>query len=273
MSNVDSIQSDKNPLLTGLSILVTRPTGQASSLIELLQQQGARVLHQPSLKITPFSNPDQQTLIDNIADFALLIFISRNAVEHGCQLINSQQTLDKNRPVAAIGKATHHALCEQGFTQIISPQQGFDSEALLASKSLNNDNISTKSILIIRGGQGRELLKATLEQRNANVSYLDVYQRQPETPVLSSPDYESLDIVTVSSQQGLESLIDMLPPDTQQTVLGKRLITPSSRCSNRAKELGFNQIETAANASDNAMLSCIVDKITNSNRADINNND
>jgi len=273
MSNVDSIQPTQNPLLTGLSILVTRPTNQAAALIKLLQHEGARVLHQPSLKILPFSEPEQQSLIDNIADFDLLIFISRNAVEYGCQLIAKQQPLNKGRPVAAIGKATHQALAEQGFTNIISPERGFDSEALLASKALSTDAISTKKVLIIRGGQGRELLKTTLKQRNASASYLDVYQRLPETPLLSTADYESLDFVTVSSQQGLESLLSILEPASKQHILNKVLITPSSRCTERAKELGFNQIETAANATDNAMLSCIVDTINFSNRAKITNND
>jgi len=273
MSNVDSIHSGQNPLLTGFSILVTRPTTQATTLIKLLQQEGARVLHQPSLKIQAFSDPDQQALIDNIADFDLLVFISRNAVEYGCQLINNQNPLDKTRPVAAIGKATHQALVEQGFTHIISPEQGFDSEALLASKALNIDEISNKKVLIIRGGQGRELLKSTLEQRKASASYLDVYQRLSETPILSTSDYESLDFVTVSSQQGLECLLSILEPVSKQQILNKILITPSFRCSERAKELGFNQIETAANATDNAMLNCIVDKITLSNRAKIKNND
>jgi len=273
MSNVDSIQSAQNPLLAGLSILVTRPANQATALIDLLQHEGARVLHQPSLKIQAFSDPDQQALINNIADFDLLIFISRNAVEYGCELINHHKPLDKTRPVAAIGKATHQALLEQGFTHIISPQHGFDSEALLASKALSLDEIGTKQVLIIRGGQGRELLKTTLEQRKASARYLDVYQRLPETPVLSATDYESLDFVTVSSQQGLESLLSILAPESRQHILNKILITPGSRCADRARELGFNQIETAANATDNAMLSCIVDKIKRSNRAKIKNND
>jgi len=273
MSNVDSLQSAQNPLLAGLSILVTRPANQTAALIELLQHQGARVLHQPSLKIQAFSDPDQQVLIDHIADFDLLIFISRNAVEYGCQLFNTQKPLDKSRPVAAIGKATQQALLEQGFTDIISPQHGFDSEALLASKGLSIEEISTKQVLIIRGGQGRELLKTTLEQRQASANYLDVYQRLPETPILSVADYESLDFVTVSSQQGLECLLSILEPESRQHILNKILITPSSRCADRAKELGFNQIETAANATDNAMLSCIIDKIKRNNRAKINNND
>ena len=261
MSNVDSLLAAQNPLSTGLSILVTRPTNQATALIKLLQHEGARVLHQPSLKIQAFAEPGQQALIDNIADFDLLIFISRNAVEYGCRLINNQTPLDKTRPVAAIGKATQQALVEQGFSHIISPQQGFDSEALLASQALSIDEISSKKVLIIRGGQGRKLLKTTLEQRKASASYLDVYQRLPETPILSTTDYASLDFVTVSSQQGLESLLSILEPESKQQVLNKVLITPSLRCTERAKELGFNQIETAANATDNAMLSCIVDKI------------
>ena len=253
--------------LNGLSVLVTRPLNQASSLISQLQLQGANVLHQPAIAIEAAFDSAQLPLLQSINNYDLLIFISQNAVEHGLSLVSNYQTIDKSLQIAAIGQSTQQTLLVNGFDNVISPQAGFDSETLLATAALSAEQIKDKKVLIIRGGEGRELLKDALESRSANVDYLDVYRRQRAALVIDPTDLSSLDIITVSSQQGLENLLSMFDAVPKKQILDKILITPSKRCSERARELGFNQIETAANATDNAMLSCIVDKIINSDRA------
>lgn len=257
-----NIESHHKPL-SGLHVLVTRPEKQAESLIAKLQQQGAVVSHQPAIQITAACNADQTPIIDAIKHYDRIIFISKNAVEYGLRLIAKTHLLSKSFPMAAIGKVTRDTLIDDGFINVICANDGFDSEALLASSEFSAANIKNQNLLIVRGGAGREHLRESLQARDAVVTYLDVYQRQPAELVLSATDFSELDVVTVSSQRGLENLVAMLATDTLALLLTKTLISPSKRCSDRARQLGFKRVETAANATDDAMLNRIVDIISN----------
>lgn len=262
MTDAFSLNPAADKPLSGLSVLVTRPIKQAESLIKQLEQQGATVLHQPAIRIEPVINSAQNPIIESINEYDWIVFISKNAVEYGLTLLSESQKNIQTASLAAIGKATCDALKQHGYSDISSPEQGFDSEALLNSEAFSKAQIKGKKLLIIRGGKGREHLKDSLETRQATVTYLDVYSRQTADLTLNLADFNSLDVITVSSQQGLENLLIMLGSNTIKRIQDKLLICPSKRCSQKASELGFNRVETAANATDNAMLNCIVDKIT-----------
>ena len=127
--------------LSGLSILVTRPVMQAEPLIKRLKLQGASVYHQPTISIEAIHNVQQTQIIKSINQFNCLIFISKNAVEYGLKLINSAQNIAPSQHLAAIGKATRDALIEHGYSNITSPDNGFDSEALLNSPAFDESQI------------------------------------------------------------------------------------------------------------------------------------
>jgi len=241
--------------LDKITVLVTRPAGQADYLIKRLQQYGANVLHQPAIAISA-AKPVQMPSVD---DYDWVIFISKNAVKYGLSHLNfdSQYT-----QLAAIGKATKQALADHGFNDVFSPQTGFTSEDLLSSRQFSESNINGCKILIVRGGAGREHLKQQLQQCQAKVDYFDVYQRQQAEQIISNDQLATADVISVSSQQGLENLVAMVDALTVKSMFDKLLVVPGTRCHQKATELGFKQVETAANATDDAMLSCIIDKIS-----------
>ena len=259
-------QSPLNGTLENISILVTRPLAQAEPLINKLKQAGAIVFHQPAIAIEVLSDHSQQPIIQNIHDYDWLIFISKNAVTYGLDLIEQTHKLSNSQQIAAIGKATLKALAERGYKDITSPEINFDSEALLNSAAFSASAIANKKLLIIRGGKGREHLKQVFETRGAIVTYLDVYSRSKPDLILTRDDFKQSQIITVSSQQGLENLLSMLDQKTAKSLFDKILIVPSQRCYKKARELGFNQVETAANATDDAMLNCILDTMSSYNQ-------
>ena len=258
--------------LTGLSVLVTRPLRQATHLLQSLQRLGASTYHQPCIDISPYSHQSQTVVMSSINRYDYIIFVSKNAVDYAFELFKTNNISITSPQIAAIGKTTRESLKNYFSDNIISPANGFDSEALLICPPFSEPQISFKKILIIRGGHGREHLKQTLEQRQASVEYLDVYQRSPSAIILPLDQFKNLDIITVSSQQGLENLLSMLDSKTRSAILKTLLITPSVRCANRAQELGFNQIVSAANATDDAMLSTIasLENIYKTNKRDVN---
>lgn len=249
--------------LQGLSVLVTRPEKQADGLIELLTKKGATVLHQPAIRIVADSNSSQQAALDQINNYDWLIFISKNAVIYGLDLIEATHPLKTDINIAAIGKATCEALNQRGYQTVYCPAEGYDSEALLQSDAFSAEQIQHNKVLIVRGGQGREHLRQSLEQRSATVTYLDCYKREAAALRLKPVDLLNIDIITISSQQGLDYLLDMLDAMTVKSLFDKLLIVPSERCHKWAAELGFKRIETAANATDDAMLNCIMTNIKN----------
>ncbi|MEQ8207093.1 MAG: uroporphyrinogen-III synthase, partial [Woeseia sp.] len=165
----------------------------------------------------------------------ILIFVSRNAVDHGLYLAPDQARL------GAIGKATAEAIEAAGRRTDILPANGFDSEALLAEAPLQN--VTGKRILIVRGDGGRGLLGQTLQARGAAVTYVCVYERRPHN---TSPEEQAMlanacrqgDIhyLLAMSVASLDNLVALLPADYSQPDTTARLVTPSDRVIMAAEE-------------------------------------
>ena len=73
------------PALAGFKVLVTRPAKQADGLMTLLQAEGATVLTQPAITISPIT--PRPEAITAYHDFDYFIFISQNAVEFALPLL------------------------------------------------------------------------------------------------------------------------------------------------------------------------------------------
>ena len=88
---------------------------------------------------------------------ALLIFVSANAVRYAFPLLPEQLPLDID--IAAVGSATARALSAVGLDPTLVPER-MDSEGLLALPTLHD--VTGRSVVILRGNGGRELLFETL---------------------------------------------------------------------------------------------------------------
>jgi uroporphyrinogen-III synthase len=244
-------------------VLVTRPAHQAGALLERLQQAGFRALGLPSIEIVPSDDPDTAlSLMRRLTDYQLLIFISTNAVDYGLKCID-QAGVSIEQAVAAIGRSTAARLDQQGIHVDLQPPTGYTSEDLLALDALQAEAISGQRILIFRGQGGREQLAQSLRERGAQVDYAEVYQRRrPGKAALDVHalwQQDAIQLVTVTSNESLENLYHMLDTKDRPRLLNTPLVVPGQRCAQRAQQLGFSkQILIAANASDEAMLDCIM---------------
>jgi uroporphyrinogen-III synthase len=213
--------------LKGVGVLVTRPRAQAAELVEGIQSKGGNAICFPVIDIAPRDKSSIE------ADMALLprpditLFVSRNAVAHGLACAAGAMK-------GAVGPATATAIENSGQTVEIRPEQGFDSESLLAEPALQN--VSGRNIRIIRGDGGRELLADTLRERGATVDYLSVYERMlpacsPEllAEVEAAWRAGSLHAITVMSVRTLENLIVLLPDWCKQQINSVALVTPAAR--------------------------------------------
>ena len=213
--------------LAGTGVLVTRPRIQAAELVDAIERHGGSAFCYPVLEIVPLDPHEVHAAASAQPRPDIVIFVSRNAVEHG--IAHTDGAL-----IAVIGPATAQAVRDAGRVVDIQPAAGSDSEHLLAEAALQD--VAGKKIRIIRGNQGRELLAEELRSRGASVDYLSVYERRLPTV---DPDMMAelerrwrqgdINVITVMSVESLTNLSKILPEWCAAQVASTPLVTPSGR--------------------------------------------
>ncbi len=242
--------------LAGLTVIVTRPARQAARFIRLLGEHRATAIAFPTLAIEAVKiDEPQRPALDN---FEWVIYTSANAVEHSLPQLGRP---GKSR-VGAIGRATARSLAEAGIAVHAVPASGFDSEGLLAHPDMSEPR--GRRILIVKGVGGRDVLRAGLAARGAEVSTADVYRRaRPE------PSGQALDelsraagsgrvVATVTSSEVLESLLSMAPEAHYPWLRDATLLVPGDRVAAEARRLRWRgPLVVSGSAEDEAMLAAL----------------
>jgi uroporphyrinogen-III synthase len=240
--------------LSGLGVMVTRPSGQCESLCQLIRDSGGTAVAWPALDILPH-DPHKSAAAELLSarpdDIA--VFVSRNAVRRGSTL------LPPGRPVVtAVGPSTFRALKDIGIEPGIVPT-GFDSESLLRVPALAD--MDGRTVFIIRGVGGRELLANELRRRGARVVYVEVYLRRPRQPDATERERllhlwreGAIGIYTATSVEILTAIGDGLGEDFADLLAGTPLVTASRRVVQRSEESGHRADRVLAPAPDDASL-------------------
>lgn len=242
--------------LGGRGVLVTRPAGQAAGLCRLIEQAGGRAIAFPTIEILPPADPGPpRSLLSQAWD--LLIFVSRNAVDHALTLLPGGRLPEGSR-LAAVGAATADALAAAGRAPDLVPHARFDSESLLGLPQLQD--LSGERVLIVRGAGGRPLLGDTLTARGAEVAYAEVYRRVlPKADAADLVARWSTDVklVTATSGEVLDNLIALVGAEGRGPLLATPLVVVSERTAEAARTLGFTGLEVAERADDEAVLAAL----------------
>lgn len=248
--------------LNGARILVTRPAHQAENLSRLIAGRGGSAIRFPTLTIAAMDDPCPiKNTLAHLDRFQWLVFISANAVTmHSYYIDGGKINKFKSTRIAAIGQATAQALTLAGLPVDLTPEGGYNSEALLAMPQMQQ--INGQSCLIVRGTGGREKLASTLRSRGANVEYLDVYKRIipgiDSSQVLLLLVQDKLDVITITSGEALQNLLIMLDKAYHQRLFAVPLVVISDRIRQIAAGLGFKRIAVTNSPSDMAILETVI---------------
>src|SRR5262249_5931396 len=151
--------------------------------------------------------------------------------------------------LAAVGSGTRRALQALGARRVLAPEDGADSEALLALPELHD--VAGKRILIVRGEGGRELLAETLVARGARTEYLECYRRVlphgDMAPLNAAWDNGEVDAGTVSSSASLDNLITLLGVPR---LAAKPIFVNHARVAERAREAGIPEVIVAGSGDE-----------------------
>lgn len=244
--------------LGGLSVLVTRPAHQAEGLCDLIEAAHGRPIRFPTLEILgPRDKHAARSDLRIAARADMLIFVSTNAVQYAFPLLPDQLPLDID--VAAVGTATARALSEAGLDPTLLPER-MDSEGLLALPALQA--VAGKSIVILRGNGGRELLFETLAERGAQVTQVEVYRRQAPQRAAAARNlvggWEQLvDVVIATSNAIFDNLVQMLGEQGKTLLQATPLIVVSQRTAEHAVANGCEAVFVAGSASDHDLLEAL----------------
>lgn len=257
--------------MSAKTIVITRPSGQARQLSEMLQsnllamginqQNLPAIISLPLLTIVPKTD---QSLVGQIEvalkDADLAIFVSPNAIECVMRLLERAwgDISNQSIPIGVVGGSSMAALRRHGVgdesnpTQIILPQNNanWDSEGLWTELKKLDWDWSTKKVIIFKGEGGREWLADTLKNAGANIAAISVYARVPldlDSPIWG--DIRKIDfsqsLWLLTSSEAVRYLGQVI---TDQTELPKKtLALATAICSHHniadaAEQIGFGKV-------------------------------
>lgn len=249
-----------------ITLVVTRPSGQATGLIEALQnaitelpleQQPQSIVPLPLLTIAAKSDSNLPADIQNALQTAdLAVFVSPNAIECAMRLLGNawQSIATKVIPIGVVGQSSRDALhrhdvgMEPGSpTPIWMPHNlaESDSEGLWSAIKDRFPNWAGLKVVLFRGDGGREWLVEQLQSVGAQVEAIAVYSRIPlseSSPhwdrVLNANTDDALWILT--SSEAVRHLGSVLKQQGREAYLtNASALCPHHNIANSAKEIGF----------------------------------
>ncbi len=226
-----------------LRVLNTRPLHQNTELKEAIQAMGWQSINLPLLTITPTNN-EWLARMPNLADVSVAIFISSNAVTYFFSSLKQQHIVWPNHiNIIAIGSATAKALSNLHIHVHCVPNVS-ESEHLVQLDELNT--VHNKTILLIKGLEGRTLISQTLASRGADLIPLCVYQR---ISTKINQEYihtmwrdDKVDIILFTSQQAMQHLFSLLSKEGQSWLCNKPCLVISHRLAEAGKLLGLKHL-------------------------------
>lgn len=230
----------------GRGVVVTRPMELAPGLASAIERRGGRAIVFPAIEILELPAP---TALDRLRDYQLVIFVSPSAVRVALRATGGWPP---GVASAAIGTGTRRELERAGVRDVIAPQAGADSEALLAAPEMRD--VAGKRVLIVRGEHGRPVLGNALTARGASVEYAECYRRcRPATdpaPLIASWKRGEIDAVSVSSAEGFDNFLAMTGKDAVHLLAKTPLFVPHPRIASHARARVASEVVVAGPGDD-----------------------
>ncbi|WP_316894065.1 fused uroporphyrinogen-III synthase HemD/membrane protein HemX [Ralstonia mannitolilytica] len=255
-------------------VVVTRPRAQAPMLVAALERHGLRTHQFPLLDIAPTPNLDDlRAALGDPSRYALVVFVSPNAVQQAFAAMPEGYRWPQEVPVAVVGPASAQALAAHGVAppahRVIQPDTHADdgrqdSEALYAR--LDVPSLHGREVLIVRGNGGREWLADQLREAGASVRTVEAYRRSVPAPDAAA--WLALRAVlsrrhawTLTSSEAVRNLDELaranLSPADLDTLHGAPCFASHARIVEQAKSLGFRDV-TLTGAGDDRLLASVL---------------
>jgi uroporphyrinogen-III synthase len=238
-----------------MAVLLLRPKEKLATSVQYMASAGIDTIGVGLIEI--------ESLPDNIAQFKSVlakmsvlqkhatccIFVSTHAAD---MVIRSSITWPKDVAVYAVGPSTALALNDLDC-EIIVPNMA-NSEGLLNLPSLQH--MQGKTVFLIKGEGGRELLPTALTARGASVIEVNLYRRHRCAPMIHTREWQTEEIHAIVATSGE---IMQIAWDTFDRNWLKSLpwVVVSRRLVEFAAKLGIQNVIQSAGASDTQLKDAI----------------
>ena len=247
--------------MSGWRLLLTRPAEDCAALARELASAGIHSSSLPLLEIEPLPLAEHELdRIRQLEGYQAAVVVSKPAARALLGLLARLRPQAPRLAWFTVGAASARVLGEQGL-EVSYPQDGDDSEALLALPALGQAIASPDArVLIVRGEGGREWLAERLAEQGASVDYLELYRRRlpsyPADALVRAIEVERLNGLVVSSGQGLEHLQQLAGADWPR-LARLPLFVPSPRVADQARAGGAQHVVDCRGASAAALLAAV----------------
>lgn len=236
-------------------VLVCRPPAQSAQLAQTLADAGY--------------TPEPFAVLDTVPDRDALAALPRQAAAADELVFVSPSAVDAAWPALAgaglgarlvcVGRESARRLAALSGRAVLCPDDGHDSEALLALPELAH--VAGRHVLIVRGDGGRATLGEALAARGARVAYAEVYRRVPLTPDWARFDALAaagrIAAVVVTSGDIARALFDGAGPGRRAALATQRFVTLHPRIAALLADYGVSDCAVSAAASDAALVAAI----------------
>ena len=237
--------------LNGHHVLITRPEGQADTLLAGVRALGGFASHIPFLAITPMQAEQALNAVaQRLNHYRAVLFVSANAVQTSWPILTSKMPWPTSLAAATVGSGTGRVLRDLGVQQILMPEDRFDSEGLMTLPFFSAEKCRGQLFALIRGDGGRDFLARTLCARGGIVDEVASYQRHLNTDAVPAllRLYEQAPptLAVISSSESLQRLMQVMPEELATRFRGITLIVPHERIADAALALGFERVTVTA---------------------------
>jgi uroporphyrinogen-III synthase len=253
--------------LASRPVVITRPLAQAGTFAAQVTAIGRMPVIFPLLEIAPVADSAElQRVLSLLERYALVVFVSPNAVDAAFQFISSWP---QAVAVGIVGDGSRLALQRHGVDDahatIHAPRNSerMDSEELF--KSLNLDALRGKHVLIVRGQAGRDFLTDMLRTSQVEVDHVTAYQRLlPQIDAERAAHLRSLIDAgsewVVTSSEALRNLRQITAEALGQDYVAKlqrnEIIVSHQRIAETAHSLGFSHV-TMTGSGDERLIAAL----------------
>ncbi|MDK9738329.1 uroporphyrinogen-III synthase [Vibrio sp. D404a] len=240
-----------------MTVLVTRPGLEGQALCQQLVDDGITAIHHPLIRIV--DNSPSEPLSDLLQTSDIIIAVSQHAVTSAQRILaQSDQSWPSSALYLGVGQKTAHILSKACKQKVNYPQVS-DSEHLLKLPELTN--VQDKTILILRGNGGRELIRESLINQGARVSYCETYRREyiPINHHNTYPQWveQKISKIVITSQEQLEYFTSDVPAEYSTWLFTRHLFVPSQRIAERAHQLGYSTVTNTTSATNPILLAAL----------------
>lgn len=227
-------------------IIITRPTLTAAALRRAVRRRGAEPVTLPGLALEPAADPAVARAALMAAGEAPIWIVTSPAAVHFMRRLLPGFAPSARTAVFAVGRGTVRALARLDIAAH-APEQGEDSEGLLAVPALHG--IRGRQVALIGAPGGRGVLSPALSARGAEVTPVHVYRRVP--PRWRGDQLEAVlallppAAMLLSSGEALQHLSTRLPEAVWRHLCGLPLIVSSQRLAALARAAGCRDVLAA----------------------------